>query len=343
MARLDQEPEIIRLSEALGLAGTPDPVNSILEYCTRRVDGWVREVCGVANISELEQLVATRLGVTIEEIWDDSDLEALVKKYVSLGEIAFALIRADFDGETFGATYRRKYASPDSPDRYVAFIDCRGDKASRRFFTRWHELAHIITLPSELDAPVRRSTRDPTERLMDEIAGHLGFYKPLFTPAFGSVVTRRGRLCFDAIDEVRRNWFAEASFQSTLFACLRSTHSPVIYIEAAPAHKAENERAMRGGVQWLFDELKPQAQLRAVQVISNDAAVRAELFIPPNIRIPSVSVIHRLFVDRGIQSLVAEENLYDWEHSGGSRLGACAVTVEARGFGERVLALVQPT
>jgi hypothetical protein len=266
----------------------------------------------------------------------------LVKKYVALGEKAFAFIRADFDGGTFGATYRRINVGPDAPDRYVAFVDCRGEKAARRYFTRWHELAHIITLPEELDAPVRRASRDPTERLMDEIAGHLGFFPTFFAPAFDSVFGRRERLDFAGIEELKRNWFPDASFQSTLFACLRTTRTPLVYVEAAPAHKAEQERAIHGGVQWLFADLRPLAQLRAIEVITNDSAVNTGLFIPQNMRIPECSVIHQLFLEPERGYAAAEENLRDWEHSGGKRLDARAVTVEARRIGERVMAIIQP-
>ena len=61
----------------------------------------------------------------------------------------------------------------------MAVIDCRGGKLARRFFTRWHEIAHRLTTHADRgdEEPAYRSEHDPIERMMDEIAGHVGFYE----------------------------------------------------------------------------------------------------------------------------------------------------------------------
>ena len=150
------------------------------------------------------------------------------------------------------------------------------------------------------------------------------------------------RLSFRAVEDIRRNGFADASFQSTLFACHRRMATPVVYLEAALAHKTEAARQIEQGVQWLFDEAKPEALVRAVQVIANDAAKEAGLVIHENMRVPPSSVIHRLFEDEATGDGSSQENLNTWDHSGGKHLADCEVWIESKKIKDRVIALIQP-
>ncbi|HZZ77248.1 MAG TPA: hypothetical protein VFE62_01945, partial [Gemmataceae bacterium] len=299
MSRLDQEPEVIELARKLGLSRLGDPVLAVVGHCLNRIGCWVRSDGPVSTIGELESVVARRLHMVFEEVETDEALDALIRKYVKLGEGVFAYLKHDLEGETFGATYRRSTAAHDAPDRLVAIIDCRGDKQTRRFFTRWHEVAHFLIEPDPeaVETPVRRASYSPLERLMDEIAAHTGFYEPIFGPAFAREMAGCSRLTFQVVEAVRRQQFAEASFQATLFACHRRLTTPVLYLEAALAHKADEARQIKQGVQWLFDEAKPEALVRAVQVIANDAAKESGLLIHENMRVPPSSVIHGLFQD----------------------------------------------
>ncbi len=207
----------------------------------------------------------------------------------------FATLRMRFEDEknpTYGALICRKSAADDAPDRYVAVIDCRGDKLSRRFFTRWHEIAHRLTTHADMPEPVYRSENDPIERMMDRVASHVGFYEPLFGPAFDREMDGRPRLSFEVVDLIRRRAFTDASFQSTLFACHRRLAQPAVYIEASEELKVEDKREINRGRQWLFEDLRPVSQLRAVKVVQNDAAKLKGLFIAPNMRIPESSLIH---------------------------------------------------
>jgi hypothetical protein len=344
MSRLDQEPDVIEQARRLGLAGHGEVVEAIVGRCLDRVHRWVRSDGPVSTIGELEAIVARRLHLVFEEVETDEALTALIRKYIGLGEGVFAYLKHDLDGETFGATYRRNGVAPDAPDRLVAIIDCRGDKGSRRFFTRWHEIAHFLVEPDSenVDTPVHRASDAPLERLMDEIAAHVGFYEPIFGSVFDEEMAGSSRLTFQVVEAVRRKHFPSASFQSTLFACHRRSATPVVYLEAALAHKAEAERQIQQGSQWLFEDLRPEAQLRAVQVVPNAAAQQSKLFIAPNMRIPVSSVIHRLFVDElGIED-AGQENLQTWEHSGKKRLANQQVWIEARKIKERVIGIIQP-
>jgi len=153
----------------------------------------------------------------------------------------------------------------------------------------------------------------------------------------------RGTLTFDAVENIRRHAFPDASFQSTLFACHHRCTEPAVYVEATPALKVEDRREITQGAQRLFDDLRPVPQLRAVMVVQNDAAKQRGLFIAPNMRVPESSLIHRVYCDESLNDRESIENLRDWEHSGGKRLADQEVRIEAKRTRDRVIALVQTT
>jgi hypothetical protein len=346
MSRLDQEPQVRELAERLGLGRTASPVEAILSHCRQRIDRWVEEVGNITTIGQLERLVTQRLQMVFEDVHSDEDFDRLKMTYAKgRKELAFAALRIPFDdakNPSYGVLIECKNAPADAPDRFVAVIDCRGDKLARRSFTRWHEVIHRLTTHADHGEPAFRSQRDPIERLMDEIAGHIGFYEAFFGPVFEAQLRGKRRLTFEMAEAVRRLRFSEASFQATLSACCRRTPSPVIYVEAAVAHKAEDQLEIKQGQGWLFEESQPVAKLRAVEVVPNPAAQKAGFFIAPRMRVPEESVIHRLHLDEERRSLDGEENLHTWEHSGGKRLADQKVWIEARKVKGRVVAIVQP-
>jgi hypothetical protein len=342
MTRLDHAPEIIDLSRELGVAGAA-PVEAILDYCRRRIDGWVAENGGVEDIEVLESLVTGRLQMVFEEIRSDEDFDRLTEVYArSKREFVFAGLRSKFDDAdnlTYGALVQRRHARDGDPDRFVAVIDCRGFKLARRFFTRWHEIAHRLTTHGEVLEPVFRSEHDPIERLMDEIAGHVGFYEPIFSPAFDQARRGKALLTFGTVEAVISRAFPTASFQATLFACARRLPTPVVYLEATLAHKKEVKRRL--ATPSLFGDDPPPGELRAVKVITNRAAQQEQLTIPTNMRVPPNSVINRLFEAEPQTDGEDNENLSQWE-SQGRPLEGRAVVVEARKVPDRVIAIVQP-
>jgi hypothetical protein len=92
----------------------------------------------------------------------------------------------------------------------------------------------------------------------------------------------------------------------------------------------------------LFEEDEPPAgELRAVKVVSNDAAHEEGFVLPTNMRVPEGSVIHRLFSDESASDDACREDLSWWE-SQGKRQDGRAVVVEARRMFDRVIAIVQP-
>jgi hypothetical protein len=283
--------------------------------------------------------------MVFEEVRSDDDWDRLKEEYArGKKEFVFAGMRTKFDDDanpSFGALVLRRNAGADSPDRYVAVIDCRGSKLARRFFTRWHEIAHRLTTHADggETEPGYRSEHDPIERMMDEIASHVGFYGPIFDPAFRQAGEGKVLLTFGTVEAIISESFPAASFQATLFACARRLPTPVVYLEATLAHKKEVKRRLQ--TPSMFGDDPPSGQLRAVKVIPNKAAQRDGFTIPTNMRVPAASVIRRLFDAEPQNDGDGQEDMSQWE-SQGKTLENRAVAVEGRKVSDRVIAIVQP-
>jgi hypothetical protein len=244
--------EVRSLAEDLGLNpgdGTPASIEaSIVEDCRKQVDAWVAQEGAIRSIDQLERLVSARLQMVTEEISDDRDFDRLTEIYArQKRDPIFAVLRDHFDdtdNPIYGALIRRRKATIQDSDRFVAVVDCRGTKRRRGFFTRWHEIAHRLTTHSErrieqhvapelLAIPVFRQEDDPIERLMDDIAGELGFYHRLFLPALELLTHRDRGVTWQTIDSLRDHHFPAASFHATLTsAVLRSTR-PLAFLECS--------------------------------------------------------------------------------------------------------------
>jgi len=209
MSRLEHATEIADLAADLNLAGASNPVDAILRHCRTRIDRWVAEARDVTSIGQLEALVTRNLQMVFEEIRSDADFDRIKEQYArAKKDPVFATMRFRFDdaeNPTYGALVKRKNVADDAPDRFVTMIDCRGGKLARRFFTRWHEIAHRLTTHADRGAgePAYRSEHDPNERMIDEIAGYVGFCGPLFDPAFQTVYKGQGLLTFETVEAVR--------------------------------------------------------------------------------------------------------------------------------------------
>jgi hypothetical protein len=342
---MSDEPAIMRMASELELDWRRDPVSEIIAYCVRKITGWLKDFGPVHTVADLEGRICERLRLVFEEVWADDELEQVVAKYIGLGEPVFATLRHDLDETTYGACLERRSITGNSYDRYVAVIDCRGGKGNRRYFTKWHEIAHLLTLTRQLELPFHRSTdRCPVERLMDKIAGEIGFYDPIFRPAVAEAVREVGSLTFEVVDAVRVEHCPDASFQATLIACARRAPGPAVYVEAEMAYKKQELARLRSGQHDLFPRERPAPQLRARVVVPNDKAKAAGLRIDRNMRVPEDSVIHSLWVrGEGLEAGIdadGVESLRDWKHSNGDAVGDLDVRVEARLVPDKVIALV---
>lgn len=330
MSTLDQEQEVVDLANKLGLSGSP--VESIINFCQNQIDTWVREAGGVTSVDELEAVVADNLNLVFEEIADDDDFERLKAKYIPRGEIVFAALSVDMDEDTFGTMVRLKDGS------HVAVIDCRGEKAARRFFTRWHEIAHLL-VEEDVERQVFRSTDEPLERLMDQIAGHVGFYESIFTPLFRTAVPDGRLLTFEIVESIRQAFCPAASFQSTLFACHRRLQTPILYVEARMA-LSESER--RSSAQKRMFDTAPKEKLRVRRSLPNKAASDLGMATRWNMRVPESSIVFEAFHSADDLSKSGSENLNTWTFSSGDSLIDCEVFIEACRFGDSLMVTIQP-
>ncbi len=346
MTRLADEPEIVTLASELGLDWRQNAVAEVVTFCLAKIAKWAKEHGPIVTVAQLERVVCERLGLVIEEIREDADLERIVQKYVALREFGFAGLRSDFDDSTFAAVLRRNNATENSPDRFVAVVDYRGPKAARAFFSRWHEIAHLLTLPHQRQFIFHRSTskRPPTERLMDEIAGAIGFYAPIFQPAVAAAINEAGMLSFEIVEAVRAEQCPDASFQATLIACASQSPLPAVYVEAETRYKKQELAHIRSGQSDLFPADRPTPKLRACVAVPNDKARAAGLRIDRNMQVPEESVIHSLWVadseSDDLANAEAVESLKDWKHSDGHAVGSIEVRIEGRRVPDKVIALV---
>ena len=346
MSKLSDEPQIVTLASELGLNWRLDAVAEIVKNCLATIAAWINEHSPITTIAQLEQLVCMRLGLVFEEVHEDADVERIVRKYVALGEKGFAGLRNDFDESTFAALLRRNHAACDAPDRFVAVIDCRGPKAARRFFSKWHEIAHLLTTPNQFQFTFHRSTteRSPTERLMDQIAAEIGFYDPIFGPAFDREFAGASRLSFDLVQQIRESVCPDASFQATLIACVKRSPHPMLYIEAGMALKKAEKARLRSNQLDLIPLDPPSPELRASVVVPNDAAKSTGLLIHKNMRVPDESIIFSHFFATdgagGVLDAEGAESLTIWKHSDGKSIGNSEVVIESRRIVDRIVAVV---
>ena len=336
--------EIVELACGLGLDPRGDTVGSIVDHCRRQVESWAAQEGEVRSIGDLERVLCRRLNLVVEEVWTDGDLAETAARYTAEGDAVFASLWEGFDESTFATLIRRRQPDPEGRERYAAVIDCRGPKGARRFFSRWHEIAHLLTLPPTIVSPVHRSTSaaTPTERLMDLIAGEVGFYDPIFGPLLTSELGPDGRLTFGTVDRVRAQFSPEASWRATLSACVQRVKTPVLLIEAGFGYTKREEEAFELEP---VPGRRPAACLRVLRTVRNEAARRVALHIPARMRVPEDLCLHGLFFTGDGSNRSETEGVEDlggWQHSNGTRLASRKVFVQGRLAGTFVQALVMP-
>lgn len=334
--KLKSNLQIARLAADLGLRRSENPVAAIVDFCNKRVHGFLKEFRSI-DLAELLSAAAAKLETLFIEIHDDSDLERVRREYVAQGEVAFVTLGDQLGPDVYAITFKRTHPR-EGDRRFVSVIDCRGSKASRCYFSKWHELAHLLTLTQQARLKFCRThaepeTKDPEEALMDVIAGEIGFFPELVRPH------ATGQISFERISELRDRLCPAASQQASLIGFVKAWPTPCVLVEARLGLR-DHER--RGLSQNSFDfRDPPTAVLRAIHVTSNTAAENAGVLIPRNMRIPARSVIARVLTD-GLTSLEAEEDLAWWESSGGRALEARALTVKARRRWDAAEALIVP-
>lgn len=323
MSRLDAKPQIGKLASDLGLKKTAKPVSQIIQLVRKRI----RSIAAKYNCQSLQTLLkaaAAELGTVFREIHSDADLDNLAEEYVAKGETIFANLPNELRKNDYGITIKRRHAHSWEPP-FVSVIDCRGEKIFRAYFTKWHELAHLLTLTPQMRLVFRRThgaaLQDPEEGLMDVIAGELGFFSDLLPLDGASDVS------FENIDRIRSEFCPDASYQASLIGIVKALPQPCILLDVELARKKGQLR-------------HEPAALRAIHVTVNQAAREAGLQMHRWWRVPANSIIHEAF-DRQRYS-EAEENLDWWTTSDGARLPPCPILVKAKPASGSIVVLVVP-
>jgi hypothetical protein len=334
---LRNSPQIWKLARDLRIEPGSDPVTAILRFCNKKVQRIAKDF-KCATLDKLLIAVAAALGTTFVEIHSDNDLIELQKRYLDRHEKAFATLKEDLSGDVLAITYKllnpKKWQRP-----YVSVIDCRGDRKSRAYYSKWHELAHLLTLTDQMRLSFARThaqvgqPKDPEEAFMEVIAGRFGFWQELLAPH------AQGEISFEAIDALRTEHCPEASSQASLIGIANAWPSPCILVYAGLGLKKRESDALRQST-FGFSE-PPSPELRVLKLQVNDLAKESGLTIFPNMRVPTSSVIYKVFTGETSKG-EAIEDLAWWSTSDGKALSPLRVRVRARRSGVGVQALIFP-
>jgi hypothetical protein len=327
--KLYKNPTIHTLAIDLNLKVTTDPVAAIKDHCHRQIKRFLKDFPHCATLNDLLAIAAQRLGTVFHEIHSDADLAQLTKDYVTRNEPVAALFAGELTDEVYGVTF--KLLQPGKFDLpYISLIDCRGSKKHKFYFTKWHELGHLLILTDQRRLSFKRThalheLKSPEETMVDVIAGEFAYYAPMVLPY------TRDRLTFEAIEAARIVLCPEGSYQSALIGLVRAWPTPCVLVEAKWAGKKTTTPG----------EYFSSFALRAVGGLVNDAARLQGIQFHKNFRVPEQSVIYKIFAG-SLAEGVASEDLSWWESSDGTRLEDRQVDVLARRAGDTVYALLIP-
>jgi len=337
MMKLGSRPQIIKLAHDLHIAPGDDAALSIIAFCLRSIRG-IRKEFPCSTLEELLETAATRLDTKFYEIHTDEELESLKQDFLKRGELGFANLDRNLNDSVFAITF--KLINPRRGFRhYASVIDCRGTKAARGYFSKWHELAHLFTQTDQLRLVFTRThtsleIADPEEALMEQIAGAIGFLPEIIQAQI------RGELSFEEIERLRATLCPTASQQAAFIGVARAWPNPCLYLEARIALLKQEDRLRRQQHAFAF-RIVPKGELRAVMVVPNDAGLAQGLHIHQNMRVPPNSVITNVF-DGGQDYAEAAENLNLWQSSNGTVLPNRRVQVKAKRNWDLVRVLMLP-
>lgn len=322
----------------LGVGAYADPLRAILRHCERQVRAVLEEFPHCTTPAQLLDALANKLGTRFEVVRTDSELRQLQKRSVEKGERGFIRLEEELSRpDVYGITIRLKQREMWEPD-FVSVIDCRGEKANKENYTKWHEIGHLLILTGNNRTAFRRThtvtaLQDPEEALVELIAGRFAFWSEMIRP----YVT--GPASFEMIEAIRQKVCPEASRQSALIGIVKAWPEPLLLIRGELGLRKNEERALQQGAFEFKDA--PQPVLRAVHVTPSDSAKECGFAIHQNMRVPEKSVISRLF-EAGAGSDEAAEEFSWWESSDGTKLSPRRIKVSARFSWGGIDALITP-
>lgn len=345
--RLANSPQVKRLARELGLTARGNCVERIVAFAMDRARS-ILDGFDVGDLDVMFRLIANRLRLGVEFIRSDADITRIAAEYAACHSYLLQRLKEEFlQADTEGITLET-----DSGDgrsiRYLAVVDARGARATRAYFTAWHEVVHLLIYPPQLSFVGFRRTptpeliqKDPIESLVDSIAGRLAFYDPIFKPALREAMRAFGGLTFDAIEAARRSTVPNASMHSAMVAGVRLCGLAALCVSVEYRYKKREAREVTSAQGTLALGLgHPQRQLRVVTVGRNEWAAAAGLEIFPNMRVPTRSIIATASAQQCDVTIDADEDQDWWETSEEGPLASLPIRVEAMRRGRFVYALV---
>ena len=342
---------VVQLARSLGLPGRGDCLSQLRQHAVTRVDQIVAEWPEpIVSLETLLQIVAGRLSVCVEYIRTDADVERIATERAAYASNLASTLRCEFvRGASEGLLIGHE--NPKTGDRrYLVVIDARGERAVRAYFTAWHEIAHVLTTPPQLEFKLFRRTptpeevrKDPIESAVDHVAGAIAFYERIFGPVLDGAVRREGRVTFLAVERARAAVAASASSYSATVAAVRLRHEALCFVRAELGLKPTEVRKLRSVQEELGLGIEPEVierKLRLVDVIMNDEARRSGLRLHEHLRVPENSVILRVHQQQLDGEYAARENQASWATSTGGPLPSMPISVSATRRGASVYALV---
>jgi hypothetical protein len=310
--RLSEDPAIKAIAKDLGLSATRNSVEAIVGHCQERTVGYMDEFGGCRTSDELLSVCAQKCGARIEVASSLEDLDRLMRSWTARGEKQFATLEREFERGVLGITFKLQRPAEWEPP-FVSVIDARGERSHRAWFTKWHELGHLLILGSGSRESFCRThdiggIREPEEALVDRIAGACGFHPKLVRP-FAD-----GPLTLDKIEAIRQKLCPGASIQASRLGIVNAWPRPCLLLECKMSNRVSRSAKT------------DDVALRAVSVWPNAAARASRTTIFGNMRVPERSVITAVF--KGQPGGSEGENLNWWKASG-SALEARHVLVSA--------------
>lgn len=327
----------------LGISKKGDLEKNIIKFC----ENFVKErIAGFGEkpktLDNLLGTVSSLMNVRVEEIHNENDLKQLLVKFPPQKIPVMSQVSNELDEKTDAIMVWLKDCQPwEAP--YLAIVNCQGRHLLRRYFTTWHEIAHLLVDGRQHQMVFRRTPKfkkESEEILVDKVAGELAFYPEIFTPAFNEEFKKEGRLTFELVERIRDKYCPAASFQSTLIACLKNCKDPTFFITAKPGYKKTEEQLISSKQALLFPnrETKPSRKLRIVTAMPNDAISKNGIRFFKNMEIPKDSVIWKAFSNQ--TKTTASEFLSAWKTSDGP-IGFGDLQVEAMPIDKEVWALIR--
>jgi hypothetical protein len=306
---LSASPAIGNIATELGISLGKDPVRAIVGYCQAVTSAYMTEYGGCSTSDELLYICAQKTGTRFEVASSNEDLDRVMRSWADRGERQFATVEREFERGVLGITFKLRRPAEWEPP-FVSVIDARGERRNRAWFTKWHELGHLLILSDRSRESFCRThvpdgVREPEEALVDRIAGACGFHPVLVRAFAGDTLT------FDKVEAIRQRLCPEASAQASRFGIVNAWPDPCLLLACRMARS--RSQSLKGN----------EMALRAVVVSANDAARMTGLAIFANMRVPQRSVIARVFEGKRMASEI--ENLNWWASSGRPLTDRCVL------------------